>query len=134
MKEFSVLLLLFASTMVALVPVSVAHDCQAENPQRSCGECTSGTHDHDYNNGNNYCSSSGTTAACSSNGEIALGIIDIAGIAYIDDRNFATGNGLWIYLETNDDPGLQRGGQSVILGELDADPCTGDGIADTLVF
>lgn len=54
-------------------------------------------------------------------------------IAYVDDRNYAD-NGLWVYLETNDAPGLQRGGSSILVPD-DTDACN-DGHAppDALVF
>lgn len=56
----------------------------------------------------------------------------IANTAYIDDRG-VTNNGIWIYLESNDVPGLQSGGESP-LG--DADPCvtTDPAGPDTLIF
>lgn len=54
---------------------------------------------------------------CDSDGEPALGIVEVgtpAGIFYVDDRNFVTGNGIWMYQESNgvyDDVNghLQRG-------------------------
>ena len=37
------------------------------------------------------------------------------GTIYIDDRD-ATGNGIWIYIESNDQDGLQRGNGTALLG------------------
>lgn len=37
------------------------------------------------------------------------------GTIYVDDRD-ATGNGIWIYIESNDRDGLQRGGATSVLG------------------
>lgn len=54
-------LLAVASILVALVavlPEASAHNCTAQNPERSCGECLAGKHNHQYNNGTNYCRSS----------------------------------------------------------------------------
>ena len=44
--------------------------------------------------------------ACGSAGQVALHRIEVtpgvaAGTFYIDDENYALGNGLWIYAETN---------------------------------
>jgi hypothetical protein len=54
--------------LLALAPTASAHDCTAENPSTSCGECLSGDHYHRYNNGNRYCSStdSGSGGGCKS--------------------------------------------------------------------
>jgi hypothetical protein len=52
---------------------------------------------------------------CGPKGGTTIGIISIAGIAYVDDRNYVQGNGLWIYLESNGIPGLQRGGHSLLI-------------------
>lgn len=72
---------------------------------------------------------------CTSDGELALGVIDL-GVAYIDDRNFVFGHGLWIYAETNGTPGLQRGGESVMGADLGGrDSCTeGAGPYDMIIF
>lgn len=64
-----------------------------------------------------------------------------AGTFYVDDRTDgeATLNH-WVYLESNGIEGLQSGGASAVLGDLDADSCyeldeNGDPIApDTLIF
>ncbi len=68
--------------------------------------------------------------------------LDIAGTIYIDDRpgdnipvslvGFTGGTGTWVYLETNNVPGLQAGGASLI-EEVDGDfpGCTN---ADLLIF
>lgn len=78
------------------------------------------------------------TGPCSSDGQIALGIISIVvapGVAvYIDDRNFFLANGLWIYLESNGSPWLQRGGVHPVLGTLDAEICIESGDPDTLLL
>jgi hypothetical protein len=44
--------------------------------------------------------------ACDSGGEPALGVVQVTGGSagttyYIDDRSYVTGNGLWLYVETN---------------------------------
>jgi hypothetical protein len=44
--------------------------------------------------------------ACTSNGSPAAGVVEITGgtadtTAYLDDRNVATGNGVYVYLESN---------------------------------
>jgi hypothetical protein len=62
------------------------------------------------------------------------------GTIYIDDRDYATGNGLWLYLESNNVFNLQRGGTApvdpigIALGEPDTDPCYDGGTPDTLIF
>jgi hypothetical protein len=56
-------LLLTAALAVAL-PLAGAHACTAEDPEKSCGECREGVHEHRYNNWNNYCSSSELDSAC----------------------------------------------------------------------
>ena len=72
---------------------------------------------------------------CDSDGHIALGVIDIAGVLYIDDRNFVEGNGFWIYLESNGQSGLQRGGSSVMGPDLGGqDPCVESSNPDTIIF
>lgn len=48
---------------------------------------------------------------CGSKGQKALGVIEVAGQIYIDDRAFSGGNGLWIYKESNGIKHLQRGGK-----------------------
>lgn len=81
---------------------------------------------------------------CDADGEVALGIIEVGTggeytTFYVDDRNFVSGNGLWIYQESNGvygrdldgdgdvDPhdNLQRGGTSG--GESGLDPCIDQG-------
>lgn len=58
-----------------------------------------------------------TNGTCGSDGERAVGIVEIGAggqtIGYVDDRNYPTGNGLWIYLEDNGIKRLQRGGASI---------------------
>ena len=49
------------------------------------------------------------SAKCGSGGGTGLGIIDVGGVVYIDDRDYINGNGIWVYVETNGQPGLQRG-------------------------
>ena len=72
---------------------------------------------------------------CDGKGNVALGVIDVAGTAYIDDRNYAQGNGIWIYLESNGVSGLQRGGSSPVVPD-DNEICYDDSDAgpDTVVF
>lgn len=87
--------------------------------------------------------------ACGSKGYPALGIIQVTGgsadtTVYVDDRNYALGNGIWVYLEYNGiwtpkaagvyfgDPAhadLQRGGfhcDPVPCEWDNADPCLDD--------
>ncbi len=40
-------------------------------------------------------------------------------ILYVDDDS----SGIWVYMEANTHPGLQRGGEHLVLGNLDADSC-----------
>ena len=61
-------------------------------------------------------------------------VTDIGGLIYIDDRDFVSGNGLWIYLESNGEPGLQRGGQSILLGANDVEVCQESANPDTLII
>ena len=72
--------------------------------------------------------------ACDGKGNVALGIIDVGGTAYIDDRNYAQGNGAWVYLEANGIAGLQRGGSSPVVPN-DNEVCYDDSAngPDTLV-
>jgi hypothetical protein len=53
---------------------------------------------------------------------------------YLDDRSGGAPTlNHWLYLESNGEAGLQSGGESVILGGLDADPCA-HANPDTLIF
>jgi hypothetical protein len=75
---------------------------------------------------------------CDSKGAPALGIVRIdtpAATLYIDDRNYAEGNGMWIYLESNGEDGLQRGGSSAFAPD-DPETCIDDSDVgpDTLIF
>ena len=57
------------------------------------------------------------------------------GSLYIDDRDFPTGNGLWIYQEANNADSLQRGGTSIMGADLGgADPCTEADVPDQVIF
>lgn len=84
----------------------------------------------------------GDTASdpCTSDGAFSLGIIPIVDpvsgetIGYVDDRNFVLGNGIWVYLEDNDQEGLQRGGESVLLGAEDPEICNESSDPDTLII
>ena len=40
-------------------------------------------------------------------------------ILYVDDDS----SGIWVYLEANSHPGLQRGGEHPVLGSADVDSC-----------
>jgi hypothetical protein len=55
-----------------------------------------------------------------------------AGTFYVDDRG-VDGAGVWIYQESNGIAGLQSGGESSVLGDLDVDDCTHE-TPDTLIF
>ena len=57
-------------------------------------------------------------------------VTDLGGVAYIDDRG--VDGGTWVYVESNGTPGLQSGGESVILGADDADDCAHEN-PDTLI-
>lgn len=65
-------------------------------------------------------------------------VTDVGGVLYIDYRAGippgSTGNGVWIYLESNGQAGLQRGGQSVILGAADPEICFESATPDTLIL
>ena len=43
---------------LAVVPDASAHYCRAQDPKNNCGDCKIGTHDHNYNDGTNWCESS----------------------------------------------------------------------------
>lgn len=77
------------------------------------------------------------TGLCTSGDAPSLGVVTLAtpaGTYYVDDRNYLLGNGLWIYVETNLHPGLQRGGQSFVIPD-DVETCDdGDSPPDQLVF
>lgn len=62
----------------------------------------------------------------------AVGVISVGGVFYIDDRNYLNGNGLWIYLESNGEGGLQRGGYSYVRDGWD--PCLETTNPDTIIF
>jgi hypothetical protein len=83
--------------------------------------------------------------ACGPKGTPALGEVEIANpaqVLYIDDRNYALGNGLWLYEESNGVyPGtgaandLQRGGSSAFVpGDNEVCTDTGDWAPDQLIF
>ena len=52
-------ILLLAAGLGALAPAAVAHDCQAQDPAATCGDCAAGDHNHQYDNGTVHCRSSG---------------------------------------------------------------------------
>ena len=82
---------------------------------------------------------------CDSEDSPSLGIIQVGegdDAYYVDDRNYAQGNGIWIYDETNGiwaagDPAhsLQRGGASPYVPD-DSEVCVDDPlvIPDTFFF
>jgi hypothetical protein len=72
---------------------------------------------------------------CDCKGGCFPGIVDVGGRFYVDDRNYFFGNGIWIYAESNDLSGLQRGGSSVLVPG-DDEICTDDSPngPDTLLF
>lgn len=76
---------------------------------------------------------------CGSEGAPALGVVAIVNpltgenVAYVDDRSYLLANGAWIYLETNHEPGLQRGGDSAYVPD-DTETCNESANPDTLVF
>jgi hypothetical protein len=73
--------------------------------------------------------------ACDGKGGPGMSVTSIAGVAYIDDRNYVQGNGIWIYLESNGIAGLQRGGSSLIIPN-DNEVCYDDSAngPDQLIF
>ena len=79
-----------------------------------------------------------STGECGPGDSSALGLVEIspandaATTFYIDDRNFALGNGLWLYQESNGifvggdvTKDLQRGGTSEYVPD-DSDVCVDD--------
>lgn len=59
--------------------------------------------------------------------------VDVAGIIYIVIfPRGNTDNGLWIYLESNGESGLQRGGEHPVLGYSEI--CQESGNPDLMVF
>jgi len=74
-----------------------------------------------------------------------LTIKTAAATFYVDDRadappqlGLTSGNGTWMYMESNGIEGLQRGGQSVVLGDQDLETCIdasvkAGGAADALI-
>lgn len=81
------------------------------------------------------------SGACPVPGNVALGIVVIGSgkanstTAYVDDRNYVQGGGIWVYLESNRWDGLQRGGSSIVVPN-DQEVCTDDSPTgpDTLVL
>jgi hypothetical protein len=67
-----------------------------------------------------------TAGQCGSDGNPALGVktIAIPGVAtfYVDDRNYALGNGLWLYQEDNGKANLQRVAGTVAVTSTDKVP------------
>ena len=63
-KTFLVSALLLVPAAAALLPLAAAHDCSAENPERSCGECLAGNHNHTYNDNSPYCASRDGDEVC----------------------------------------------------------------------
>jgi hypothetical protein len=68
---------------------------------------------------------------CRSDSSDVTGVHSAAGTVYVDNRGFLLGDGAWIYLETNNVAGLQRGGTN-LLGE--SDPCQESLNPDRLLF
>jgi hypothetical protein len=70
-------------------------------------------------------------ASCTVGGP-GLGFVDIGGMVYIDHRG--PEGGIWVYQESNGQPGLERGGCSPFVPD-DCEPCwDGHGGHDTLVL
>ena len=85
---------------------------------------------------------------CDGGDNISLGMMEVGGgdpaaTFYVDDRNYALGNGIWIYQESNGiytagasaHDNLQRGGASPYVPD-DAEICTdvGEYDPDTLIL
>lgn len=52
---------LAGAALLAAVPTAAAHDCRAENPATTCGECPPHEyHDHHWSDDHHYCYSDGT--------------------------------------------------------------------------
>lgn len=74
---------------------------------------------------------------CTDYGPLNTGTHDIGGLVYVDNRDYfwlgapEGHGGLWIYVESNGQPGMQRGGSS-LSGE--ADSCQESGNPDMLIF
>lgn len=60
------------------------------------------------------------------NGEV----LDLGGVAYVDNRGLDHGD-VWVYVESNDNPGLQSGGSAPDGGY--ADSCAHES-PDTLIY
>jgi hypothetical protein len=74
--------------------------------------------------------------ACDSKGNVALGVFsDSSHTWYADDRNYAQGNGMWLYIESNGIDWLQRGGSSAYVPN-DSEICYDDSPngPDSLIF
>lgn len=72
-------------------------------------------------------------AGAGNSGHGCNGIItDVGGVAYIDDRDINVG-GVWVYVESNGQAGLQSGGPHPVLGAADFDPCV-HANPDTLIL
>jgi hypothetical protein len=71
----------------------------------------------------------------------SLGIVTVGAagkaVAYVDDRNYALGNGIWLYAENTGNATLNRGGDAATyVGTVneDTDPCDDTGANDLLIF
>ena len=82
-------------------------------------------------------------ASCCEGGTVCLGTVtvgsgrahDTTPTLYVDDRNYLQGNGIWLYLESNDKDGLQYGAGCSAVVPNDCEYCYyGDTIPDTLIF
>lgn len=87
-----------------------------------------------------------TADPCTNYGPLNTGKHSIGGLVYVDDRDYfwldapEGHGGIWIYLESNGEPGLQRGGNVLVdpiglaLGDPGNDPCQESNNPDTNIF
>ena len=58
-EVWSLMGVLTSASLAPVVPVASAHECSLEYPEHMCGPCPAGEdHDHNDENGENYCDSS----------------------------------------------------------------------------
>ena len=114
-------------TLTSALPAASSGTGECVFVGEGSGACSAGDHSHG-------------AGGCDSGGVLALGIVPIVNpvsgeaIAYVDDRSYLLGNGLWLYIESNGESGLQRGGRSNVVPD-DSEICN-DGYSppDQLVF
>lgn len=63
---------LVGASLLLCLPTTSAHDCEAEDPATTCGNCTTGNHSHTYRDGRVYCESDDGSILCLSSVNICL--------------------------------------------------------------